>query len=174
MTTEVIKTTFMFRRGLQSAWEKNNPVLAYGEPGFEKDTYRLKIGDGITPWNNLDYFTGGYEAILYGYYLNDKFYTDSTYITELEKDIHKFYIDKNSDIVYHYDGTKFVSVNDTIPTASDLIAGISKLYQDGGLNTDGSMSQKAVTDGVQSIHLDVDKDDVECLVLDLPWGKSQG
>ena len=31
------------------------------------------------------------------------------------------------------------------------------------------MSQKAITDGVNSIELAVDKADTECLVLDLPW-----
>lgn len=52
---EVIKTTFQLRRGLASVWERNNPVLATGEPGFEKDTFRLKIGDGILAWNDLPY-----------------------------------------------------------------------------------------------------------------------
>ena len=27
----------------------------YGEPGFEKDTNRLKIGDGTNAWNDLAY-----------------------------------------------------------------------------------------------------------------------
>jgi hypothetical protein len=34
-------------------------VLRLGEPGYEKDTGRLKIGDGVTPWNSLDYFSNG-------------------------------------------------------------------------------------------------------------------
>lgn len=49
----VIKTTFKLRRGKKEAWERNNPVLAYGEPGFEVDTNRLKIGDGVTAWLQL-------------------------------------------------------------------------------------------------------------------------
>ena len=55
MATKVIKTTFKVRRGLADTWKKQNPVLAYGEPGFEKDTYKLKIGDGTTEWNLLPY-----------------------------------------------------------------------------------------------------------------------
>ena len=54
----VIKTTFKLRRGKKEAWERNNPVLAYGEPGFEFDTNRLKIGDGVTAWVNLPYIGG--------------------------------------------------------------------------------------------------------------------
>ena len=59
MADTVIKTTFQFRRGLAATWTSKNPILAYGEPGFEKDTYRLKIGDGVTAWNDLAYFAGG-------------------------------------------------------------------------------------------------------------------
>lgn len=39
-----------------------NPVLQDGEPGYEKDTGKLKIGDGLTHWRELEYFeedTGG-------------------------------------------------------------------------------------------------------------------
>ena len=135
---------------------------------------RVKVGDGFTLWKDLpfsdEYLLNKIDGvILSGYYLNNKFYTDSTYITELEKSVNKIYIDKNSNIVYHFDGTKFISVNETLPTASDVTAGITKLYQDGGENTDGAMSQKAVTNGVQSISFAVDETDAECLILDLPW-----
>lgn len=47
--------TIQLKRGSSLAWQRLNPTLAIGEPGFEKDTYRLKIGDGITPWNELPY-----------------------------------------------------------------------------------------------------------------------
>jgi hypothetical protein len=41
------------RRGLASQWEEANTVLAAGEIGFAVDTDVLKIGDGLTPWNEL-------------------------------------------------------------------------------------------------------------------------
>jgi len=53
--SQVIKATILLHRGLAATWARNNPTLAYGEPGFEKDTNRLKIGDGITEWNLLPY-----------------------------------------------------------------------------------------------------------------------
>lgn len=53
MATEVIRTTFQLKRGLASAWERVNPILAPGEPGWTLDTHILKIGDGVTPWNEL-------------------------------------------------------------------------------------------------------------------------
>ena len=55
---DVIKTTFQLRRGQASVWEKNNPILAKGEPGVELGTLKMKIGDGTTPWNDLPYNAG--------------------------------------------------------------------------------------------------------------------
>ena len=36
-------------------WTAVNPVLALGEPGYETDTLRFKIGNGSTAWNSLVY-----------------------------------------------------------------------------------------------------------------------
>ena len=60
MATEIVTTTLQFRRGKAATWAAKNPILSSGEPGFEKDTYKLKIGDGVTPWNELKYFLGDY------------------------------------------------------------------------------------------------------------------
>ncbi len=57
MASKTIKTTFLLKRASTETWESLNPILKYGEPGYEKDNGKLKIGDGITPWNNLSYLT---------------------------------------------------------------------------------------------------------------------
>lgn len=44
------------RRDIATRWVQINPVLADGEPGYEKDTGKLKIGDGISVWSDLAYF----------------------------------------------------------------------------------------------------------------------
>lgn len=49
---------FQLRRSISSNWTSTNPILQAGEPGFESDTYKLKIGDGITRWNLLPYISG--------------------------------------------------------------------------------------------------------------------
>lgn len=49
-----------FRRGTASSWSSANTVLLSGEPGWESDTNKIKIGDGATAWNSLAYLvTGG-------------------------------------------------------------------------------------------------------------------
>lgn len=52
---KVYKTTFKLRRGIATEWSSVNPVLAVGEPGFEIDTFKLKIGNGSTAYNDLPY-----------------------------------------------------------------------------------------------------------------------
>lgn len=43
------------RRDTPQNWTDANPTLAQGELGLELDTWRVKIGDGITAWNDLAY-----------------------------------------------------------------------------------------------------------------------
>ena len=57
MAQVVVNTIIKFKRGLAEAWKRNNPLLQAGEPGYEIDTCKLKIGDGVTYWNDLAYFS---------------------------------------------------------------------------------------------------------------------
>lgn len=47
-----------FRRDTASAWTSANPILSQGEAGYEYDTGRFKVGNGLTPWNSLAYSSG--------------------------------------------------------------------------------------------------------------------
>lgn len=61
-----IPATISVRSGLSTVWKTKNPILAKGEPGYETDTKKLKIGDGINHYNDLNYIsgTGGGETIV--------------------------------------------------------------------------------------------------------------
>jgi hypothetical protein len=55
-TTETIhRTVIKLKRGHSADWAEANPILAPGEAGFEIDTSRVKIGDGVNPYNSLPY-----------------------------------------------------------------------------------------------------------------------
>lgn len=43
------------KRDTTANWTTNNPVLASGEPAWDTDTCRLKIGDGVTAYNDLKF-----------------------------------------------------------------------------------------------------------------------
>ena len=48
-------TKIQIRRDTSSNWQQYNPVPAQGEPCYETDTGKLKIGNGNTPYNSLPY-----------------------------------------------------------------------------------------------------------------------
>jgi hypothetical protein len=50
-------SVFQARVDTYSGWSSLNPILARGQSGYESDTDKLKIGDGISNWNDLDYVT---------------------------------------------------------------------------------------------------------------------
>ena len=72
--TKTLKTRILLRNDIKSNWEKvkTTAVLGKGEVGIEFDpsaetlerTTRIKIGDGVTTWENLPYF----EQDLTNYY----------------------------------------------------------------------------------------------------------
>lgn len=43
------------RNDTSSQWESINPTLLKGELGYDSDSKMLKIGDGTTAWNDLDF-----------------------------------------------------------------------------------------------------------------------
>src|SRR6266702_2406553 len=51
-----VNALFQFRHDLAANWENVNPVLMAGELGLEINTGKAKFGDGIAPWNTLNYF----------------------------------------------------------------------------------------------------------------------
>lgn len=51
----VINATIRFKRGTADRWVEVNPVLMSGEPGFETDTGKFKVGDGVSRWVDLGY-----------------------------------------------------------------------------------------------------------------------
>jgi hypothetical protein len=47
------------RRGTAAEWTAANPVLGDGEPGVEKDTGKVKYGNGVAAWAALPYASAG-------------------------------------------------------------------------------------------------------------------
>ena len=50
-----VETLIQFRRGAAATWTSVNPVLSAGEPGYETDSGKFKIGDGVKNWVALTY-----------------------------------------------------------------------------------------------------------------------
>lgn len=85
-----------FMRGASSAVTSDNPTLQAGQPFYEIDTHKLKIGDGSTAWNDLPYIGGSGEQIKYATVVVGSTTYNSGYTS--------------SDVDYWCDGTDDVSV----------------------------------------------------------------
>lgn len=56
MTTTIrVKSANLLRKDTAENWTKKNPVLRNGEEGYETDTGRRKVGDGMRTWTELFY-----------------------------------------------------------------------------------------------------------------------
>lgn len=53
MMKKIHRTIFQLRRDKLSEWEKFNPILRVGEPGYAYDANIFKIGDGVNTWQDL-------------------------------------------------------------------------------------------------------------------------
>lgn len=73
MACATTNAKILIRRDTAANWTTANPILADGEQGYEKDTGKMKIGDGVKTWSQLAYFPnipttffdGGYPSIVY-------------------------------------------------------------------------------------------------------------
>ena len=73
------------KRDNAANWTVNNPILLPGEPGFEVDTNKLKLGNGVSRWNDLSYITDGIQIDQSAQYIldnpNNVFYGDGSNLT---------------------------------------------------------------------------------------------
>lgn len=156
MASKTLLAQIKLRRDNDYVYEtkKSTFIPLQGEVCFvdtAKKGLRAKVGDGKTTWENLPYTdeainTAINSIVQRGYYDSGKFYTDSIHSEELISSNESIYIDANTSVIYTYNGEKYVSVNDTLPTASASQSGILKLYSTTGQNVDGTMTQKAISD----------------------------
>lgn len=178
-----LKTIIQLRRLTLTQWEALGATYKpfKGEVCLVDTTdkgLRIKIGDGTTLFSSLPYaddelYKSISNVVVQGYFNGTDFYTDSSYTELIPRTVNTIYIDKNStnttDRIYTYDATtgvlKYKSIKETLPDATSTSKGVMKLYADKGDNTDGTITQKGIKDGVSKIVFSVDSTDTECLVL---------
>ena len=118
---------------------------------FSDGDIRYKVGDGKTTYANLKFADQTIRdqvcgIVVKGYYFENKFYTTVDHDIKIVGYGYKLYIDLNSSEIYYYstDDNKYHSLTH-LPTASETVAGVMKLYSGIGKNEDGTMTQKSIT-----------------------------
>ena len=107
---------------------------------------RALVGDGQKTYNQLDYV----DYIFFkGYFDGKVFWKEEEFVNEFEKNINKIYIALNgNNDLYIYNGENYEKLYN-LPYANSKTAGVVKLYDEVGNNTDGSMTQKAITEELE-------------------------
>lgn len=119
---------------------RNGEVLLIDTP---TKGLQVKVGNGTSTFTQLDYYAS--DIIVRGYYFEDKFYSDNNHENLITGSNLKIYVDISTSKLYIYNEEQYTIIN-TVPYASSTDAGILKLYDTTGSNTDGTMTQKAITD----------------------------
>lgn len=129
---------------------KNTFVPANGEVVLvdtAKDGLRAKVGNGYSTYAELDFTDADLRnAVLHGYFYEGKFYRDLIHSVQMIPMINKIFIDDSTRKIYFYNGESYQNIQTTFTTASSIEPGLVKLYATTGQNTDGTMTQKAITD----------------------------
>ena len=147
---KVYNTTFKLKRGTASRWAELNPILQQGEPGFVYDTNQLKIGDGITPWNELPYLVP-----------TDEINQLSEIVSNLNKQLDELNLDINT-INEQLNGTGEGSVDSKIDQKLNDFA--SKITDDGTINTLKELIDYVSTHGDEFSQVVVDITELQRLV----------
>lgn len=133
---DMIVTRIVLRNDNSTAWATANSILLKGEIGIEINGVgsqpKMKIGDGVTTWNNLPYFgSGGENHVLqlnavenesHVITIQNKVITDSIVPIKGDIAIVKTYIGENKESYtsYVYNGSVWVAMDGNID-ASNVI-----------------------------------------------------
>lgn len=170
---KMIESIIRLRRDNDYNYEaiKNSFVPANGEVVLvdtAHDGLRAKVGDGYSTYAQLQFTdTDIRNAVQQGYFENGVFYKDITKQTPFPAMINKIYIDIPHRKIYYYNGEAYVPAVAELTVANSEAPGIMKLYNTTGQNTDGTMTQKSITDELNMrIKTDVDSNE-ELLIFSL-------
>ena len=168
---KVIEAVIRLRRDNDYNYDKikDTFVPANGEVVLvdtAKDGLRAKVGNGYNTYAELQYVDEDIRnAVQQGYYEDGVFYKDLTKQTIFPMMINKVYIDKQTHKIYYYNGEQYLPAEAQMANATSTTPGIMKLYNTTGQNTDGTMTQKSITDELNlRLKADIDTDD-ELLIL---------
>ena len=128
---------------------------------------RAVCGDGVSTFGQLEYIG---ESFQQGYwdYITEKFYKDKNLTQEIvDKRESVLYLDIDSSQLYYYTGSEFKLIELNLPTASETVLGVLKLYDSVGDNIDGTMTQRAITEELDTkVELSL-KEDEELVIFSL-------
>ena len=109
------------------------------------------------------------ESFKLAYYdhVTERFYTNKNLTDEVEKRENVIYLDIDTNQLYYWANDSYHIIESHLPLASETILGVLKLYDSVGDNVDGTMTQRAITEELDSkVELSL-KEDEELVIFSL-------
>jgi hypothetical protein len=153
-------TRMQQRRGTAAQWISTNggagPVLNAGEMGWESDTNKFKIGDGVNNWTSLDYFSDVNSTV------NPAFGSSITFEGATANDF------ETTLAITDPTADRTITFPDATGTVA-LTSDISELSQDAidSALTAGTGITKTYNDGANTLTLAVDTTTIQARVADV-------
>ena len=128
---------------------------------------RAVCGDGVSTFGQLEYIGESFQQA-YWDHITETFYYDKKLTQEItNKKENVLYLDIDSSQLYYYTGFEFKLIEMNLPTASETVLGVLKLYNSTGDNIDGTMTQRAITEELDTkVELSL-KEDEELVIFSL-------
>ena len=153
-------TRMQQRRGTASQWISSNegdgPILNAGEIGWESDTNKFKIGDGVSYWADLDYFSDINSTV------NPSFGSSITFEGATANDF------ETTLAITDPTADRTITFPDATGTVA-LTSDISELSQDAidSALTAGTGITKTYNDGANTLTIAVDTTTIQARVADV-------
>jgi hypothetical protein len=122
----ILNTKIQFRNDISTNWESVNPILDTGEGGYDYEKGVFKVGDGVTPWNDLEGIGTVEEENTFSFP-----YPGGTLVDGQDVSSASNKVIAEQDIIYAL-GTNFGTSSYTNPISSNKI---SKIYDYNGLGS---------------------------------------
>lgn len=156
MAEKQMNAVLRLRRDNENNFKRSNIVLQAGEAAIVYTPFQgtqVKIGDGHSTFNELKYENFGLLAR--GFKTSNNTFLETDNETVIDPENHILFLDLNTGFLYYWDFNdneyKYAS-GSLVPTATDAIEGIMKLYNTiNGENTDGAVTQRAVKEAIEAV-----------------------
>lgn len=163
------------KRGNKEALERmlvddNKPKS--GEPIWEIDTNKLKMGNGVDNYIDLPYISSGDSGdstlVIVGWYKDNNFYKEEKCINLYPKYTSKIYYDNFTTFIYYYSTDAYYHRLVQECQIDKDLPGLVKLYRELGNHEDGSITQKFFTEKYEEllydkVGIDTTELDEECV-----------
>ena len=116
---------------------------------------RAVCGDGVSTFGQLEYIGESFIQAYYDSTINN-FFSDKLCTKEVAKRENVIYLDIDTTYLYFWTGEEYKRMESYFPLASETEFGVVKLYNETGENTDGTMTQKAISQELKELDEELD------------------